>query len=149
MQSVFDFQRSIIEQNQTFTRDMIEAQQSAMDASVDSLDLFRRLATQNVAFARTLANASLENMQLVLGDDFEGFEEAQQMVDEQFDQIEVTTEETVELTDETIEEATEAYEAFTTAYLDAMDVGIETYLEALEDVETVTEDVAEQIEIEG
>lgn len=145
---MFDFHRTLVQQQQSMVHDAIEAQRTMIKATTQGFDAWRNLAVQNTEFARTLAHASLANTQGMFPEELEGFEDAEQAIDEQLELVDEATEETFEFTESAFEEAETTYDEFVEAFLEAYDAGIEAYLEATGELQTTTETVAETIDID-
>lgn len=148
IESMFDFHRTAIRQQQSLTHDAIEAQRTMLEATGQSLDVWRNLIIQNREFSSELANASIANIESYVPDEFEGLEEAQAVIDQQLELAEETTEETFELSESAFDEAEVAYDEFISAFLEAYDSGIDAYLDATEDLQTTSESVAESIDLD-
>ncbi len=148
IESMFDFHRTLVHQQQSMMHDAIEAQRTMMKASEQGFDAWRKLMAQNNEFARTLTRASIANVEGMLPEEFEGFNEAQRAFEEQLDLVEEATDESFEFTESAFDEAETTYEEFVDAFLEAYDAGIEAYLEATGELQTTTETVAETIDID-
>ena len=142
--TVFDLHRSFVTQQVNFTRDAFEAQQQMLETAADGLDTWRDLAEQQTAFAAASAEHGLEQ----LPEDVDGTEEIETFIEESLAQFEEATEMSFEATEEAIDEAAASYARFVESYLDTLEAGVDSYLEATENVEAATEEAATEIDVE-
>lgn len=143
-----DLHRTMIKQNQAMAHDLVEAQQTALDAAAAGMHTWQSLSRQQAAFARTLSNMTLDNTEAMWPGDTEGVDELRTLVDDQMTLVEEVGEESFDLTTETFEEGRTSFGEFAETSLEAFDASVDAYLTATEEVAATTEAVAESIEIE-
>lgn len=148
IESMFDLHRTFVRQNQALVHDAVEAQQSAFEASRQSLDAWRSMTRQNAEFVRSLSEASITNVASASPQEIEGMDEAGAFVAEQVAMLEEASEETFDLSEEALDEASGAYAEFVEAYLEGVDAAVDAYLEATDEFEATADSVADSIDID-
>lgn len=148
IESMFDFHRTVVEQNQALIQDTLEAQRTFIESMDQGVDAWRSISEQNAAFARALSESTFDNLEAVSPEEVEGLVEARETIEAQLEQVEDLSEETIAVSEDAIEESAATYAEFVESYLEALDAAVEAYLSAIGDLEASADSVAESIDVE-
>lgn len=148
MTTVFDMQRTAIEQTHKATVDAVDAQKAVVDAFVDGLDSFESLYDQNTEMTKNAIHAYLDAVEASVPEDAYDFDEARDLVDEQIAATSDAQKDSWHSVVEALHEGSDAFDEFADNYVELVDSSFDSYLEAHEQAEEAAEDVAEDVEID-
>ena len=144
--TVFEAQRTAIEQSQSMTHDALEAQQTSFSAFADMVSSSESMLEQNAELTKSAIHTYLDALEANMPEETADFAEVREMVDEGFDAAAETQSQTVEAVVEAIEESGAAYEEFSEGYAEVVDNSFDAFLEAHEQMESSVSEVAENVE---
>ncbi len=147
IKTVFDFQRTVLESSQRMTHGTIDAQQTAMQAFVDSMVTMEEVTEQNASMSQDALHSYFDTVEEMMpeGSDID-LADLREMVDEQFDMYGEVNEETWSAVHEVLDEANGTFEEASDEYIEAVDEQFDAYLEVHEEVEETTVEMAEEME---
>jgi|AntDeeMinimDraft_5_1070356.scaffolds.fasta_scaffold09945_3 hypothetical protein len=147
IKTVFDFQRTVLESSQRMTHNTIEAQQTAMQAFVDSMAAMEEITEQNASMSQDAVHSYFDAVEEMMPEESSvDFAELREMTDEQFEMYGEVSDETWSAVHEALDEANGTFEEASSEYIDAVDDQFDAYLEVHEEVEDTTVEMAEEME---
>jgi len=151
--TVFEIQRTAVEQTHEALLRGADAQRQAAETAMGGLDTWESLQSKGTEASRAGLHAYLDAVEEALPEgQAAGFEEAREAVDENYDRIEDLQAESWAAVTEAVEESLDAYDEAADTYVEAVDEGFDAFLDAHEQVETgvtdATEDAADAVEID-
>ncbi|GAA0674616.1 hypothetical protein ACFQDG_07040 [Natronoarchaeum mannanilyticum] len=148
IQTAFDLQRTALEQTQNVTHEAVEAQKAAVNAMVDGAETAESLADQNARLTKEALHAYFDAVEQATPADAEvDFDQARELVDEQFEAYDEAQAESWSAVHEALAESADGFEQFADEYVDAVDESFDTFLDAHEEVESSAVDAAEEIDV--
>lgn len=144
IESVFGFQRAIVEQTHNATLESLDAQKTAFGQFVEGLETFQELQTQGADLSRNAVHTYLDSIEQANPE--ADIADIRELVDEQFETVEQTQTESWETVIEAVEESSESFEQTVDTYSETVDSSFDTFLETHEQLEANTVDAAEQID---
>jgi hypothetical protein len=131
--SVFEMQRTMIEQNRKAVSQFMDVQRAASESFVEGLEGLKRIQEQNVELTQDAVHAYFDTLEQLPGD--ADFDEARELVDENFDTLEEAHAEAWAGVLESIEDGQDSVEEYTETYGDLVDSSFDSFLDAHESVE--------------
>lgn len=144
MSTVFDLQRSTIEQNQRAINQLIDAQRTASKAAVDGLEGYKRIQEQTTELTEEMIHAYLDAVEEAPFD--VDCNRLHELIDENFDQLQDAQDDGWEIVLEVAENNYESVDEALDTYNEFVDSSFDSFLDAHEGVEKDLEG-AESIEI--
>lgn len=144
IQSVFGFQRTIVEQTHKATVDSLEAQKTAFEQFADGLETIEQLQTQGTEMNLKAVHAYFDAIEQANPE--ADLAEMREMVDEQFETVEENQAQSWDAVIEAIEESTDGFEEAVDTYTETVDSSFDGFLEAHEQLEDNAAAVSEQVE---
>jgi len=142
--SVFEFQRTAIEQSQHAVERSVEFQQSVNEAVLDGLDSQESAQRQGVELNRTAVHSYLDAIEATVPGAAGTFDDVREVVDEQYDTLLENHTEAFDSVAEEVERGIEVYDESAEEYLAAVEEQTEALLEAHEEIEGETVDVVRE-----
>lgn len=137
--TAFDVQRSMLEQTQSATVEVVEAQKTAVNAAADSVDTFQELSEQSTQFNRDAVHAYIDAVEQINPE--ADVDELRDLVDDSFESAEEFQEESWSAVQETVDETVDGWETAADNYTEIVDSTFDSYLEAHEQVEEGVEEL--------
>lgn len=146
--TVFDFQRSMLEQSQSAFKQSVEIQKRTANAVVDSMDSQHAVQQESAEMFQRALHAYLDAVeQMVPGDQIE-FDEVRQVADQQFEQMNEVSEESWAAVKRAVEEGFEALDAMADVYVESVDSSFDAFLDTYEQVEAQAMETADAVQID-
>ncbi len=146
--TVFDIQRTMLEQSQSAFKQGVEIQKRTANAFVDTMDSQQSVQQESSKMFQRALHAYLDALeQMVPGDQVE-FDEVRQVADRQFEQMDEVSEESWTAVQRAMEEGFEAFDAMADAYVDAIDNSFDAFLDSYEQVEAQAMETADAVQID-
>ncbi|MDY6818301.1 MAG: hypothetical protein SVG88_06530 [Halobacteriales archaeon] len=146
--TVFDMQRSAIEQAQKAFKRTADLQVEASDALESSLEAQKSLQKQSTAMSERLVLSYLDTVASSAPGEEVDVEELKATVEEQFDALDEVQDDTWEAVTNTLEEVESTSESFTDQYVETVDAAFDSFLDAHERVESQMTEAAEAVDID-
>ena len=137
--TVFDLQRSALEQTQSATIEAVEAQKTAVSAAADSVDTFQELSEQSTQFSHEAVHAYFDSIEQLNPE--ADLSELRDLVDDSFESAESFQDESWEAVHQAVDETVDGFEAAADNYAEAVDTSFDSYLQAHEQVEETVEEL--------
>ncbi|QIO25142.1 hypothetical protein [Haloarcula sp. JP-L23] len=143
--TVFEMQRTTVEQSQKALEQSVAFQQTLNKAVIDSLDRQGSAQRRGVEFSQTAFHSYLDAVEATVPGIETSVDELRTAVDDQYDVLLENHADVFENVDAELQEGAEAYDELTADALDALDEQIQLLVEAHEELETQSVDTVEQV----
>ena len=147
--TAFEFQRSAIEQSHQAVESGVEFQKRLNAAALDGVDATENAQRSTVELTENAVHSYLDVVEATVPGAASVTGQVRENLDEQFDSLYQAHEEAFDVTEGEFAEGVDAYDELAVDYLATLNDGIETLLDANEDVEAQTLEAFEQFEETG
>lgn len=138
IQTTFELQRQSIERSFDAVDRSLELQQSVARAARDNLETGQSIQQRGVELGARGLHAYVDAFAATTLGEEESLEEVHELIDEQFDVLERTTDDTWEAMETTVIEGMDAYDDLTETQRDLLQDSTDAFLESYEEVESST-----------
>ncbi|WP_396613748.1 hypothetical protein ACH9L7_17900 (plasmid) [Haloferax sp. S1W] len=128
----FEFQRRSMEQSQETMHQSVEFQKQLTDVMVDGMKTQQSVNRKGTDLARTAFTSYFDMLESSMPGDATMYEDAKEMMDDQFDTVDEMTVQTWETMEESFEENADAMNEFMDHSIEYFDHATEVYLEGLQ-----------------
>jgi len=142
--TAFEMQRATIEQSQKALEQSVSFQQNVNEAVIDSLDTQESAQRRGVELSKTAFHSYLDAVEATMPGMAGTVDEVRQAVDEQYDFLLENHAEVFDNVESEMLEGVEAYDEMTEDYVTAVDEQVALLVEAHEELESQSVEVAEQ-----
>lgn len=146
--TVFDMQRTAIEQAQKAFNRTADLQVEASDAIESGLDAQKSLQKQSTAMSKRLVLSYFDTVASSMPGEEVDVEELKTTVEEQFDTLDEVQDETWESVMKALDEAESTSDRFTEQYVETVDAAFDNFLDAHERIEAQMTEAAEAVDID-
>ena len=144
--TVFEFQRSTIEQTHETLRRGVEFQQDLSETVVGSFDPVRGAQQRSQDLVRTGFDTYFDAVESAVPGDQEIVTEFRETIEERLDTLEGSQLDAVDAFEQNLEEGTDAVDELLEDFLESLDEQIASLLESHEEIEDQTVDALETLE---
>jgi len=142
--TAFEMQRATIEQSQKALEQGVSFQKNVNEAVIDSLDTQESAQRRGVELSKTAFHSYLDAVEATMPGMAGTVDEVRQAVDEQYDFLLENHAEVFDNVESEMLEGVEAYDEMTEDYVTAVDEQVALLVEAHEELESQSVEVAEQ-----
>ncbi|QIO21412.1 hypothetical protein [Haloarcula sp. JP-L23] len=142
--TAFEMQRASIEQSQKALEQTVSFQQNINEAVIGSLDTQESAQRRGVELSKTVFHSYLDAVESTVPGAAGTVDEIRQAVDEQYDFLLENHAEVFDNIESELVEGVDSYDELTADYVDAVDEQVKLLVEAHEELESQSVQVAEQ-----